>query len=93
VDSIFSLRQKRDHLIRRLTDHMDFLIGSVSTKSLRTPAFNLTTKVEGVTKSLYIPRDLVPLVRRMTARHKTFKTLIKQLHKVNWQLVRRGARF
>ena len=84
------LKKKRERLIRRIADHMDFLIGSVSTKSLRSPAFNLTMKIDGVTRSRYIPRDVLPAVRYLTKRHKTLKKLIKDLGDVNWELVRMG---
>ena len=87
----YALRKKRERLIRRINDHMDFLIGSVSTKSLATPAFNLTSTVHGVTKSRYIPKDLLRLVRRLTKRHKILKKLIKELGDVNWKLVRQGV--
>ena len=87
----YALKKKRERLIRRINDHLDFLIGSVSTKSLATPAFNLTTTVNGVTKSRYIPKDLLRLVRRLTKRHKVLKTLIKELGDVNWKLVRQGV--
>ena len=86
----YDLRKKRVRLIKRINNHMDFLIGSVSTKSLKTPSFNLTSPVNGVTKSRYIPKALVDDVRLLTKRHKTLKKLIKDLGDVNWELVRIG---
>ena len=84
------LMQKRDRLCRQIADHLDFLAGSISSKSLKWEAYNLTTKRDGVTTSRHIPKDLVPLVRRMTGRHKKLKALLKELEEVNWQLLRRG---
>ena len=86
----YTLNKKRERLIKRINDHMDFLIGSVSTKSLNTPAFNLTSTVNGVTKSRYIPKALLDDVRSLTKRHKTLKVLIKELGDVNWELVHMG---
>ena len=90
MSTTYTLKKKRERLIRRIADHMDFLIGSVSTKSLKTPAFNLTSTVNGVTKSRYIPKALLEDVRGLTKRHKTLKALIKELGDVNWKLVHRG---
>jgi len=89
--SITVLMKKRDRLVRQIEDHLDFLIGSVSTKGLKYEAYNLTTKVEGKTRTKHIPKDMVPLVRRMTKRHRKLKELIKELGETNWLLVREGV--
>jgi hypothetical protein len=83
--------RRRDRLVRQIGDNLDFLIGSVSTKGLRVEAYNLTTKVEGVTKTKHIPKDMVKLVRRMTQRHQGLKKLIKELGETNWLLLREGV--
>jgi len=86
-----ALRKKRDRLVRQIKDNLDFLIGSVSTKGLKYEAYNLTTKVDGKTRTRHIPRDMVPLVRRMTKRHQRLKELIKELGTTNWLLIREGV--
>jgi hypothetical protein len=86
----YALMKRRDRLVRQIGDNLDFLIGSVSTKGLKYEAYNLTTKVDGVTKTKHIPRDMVELVRRMTDRHRQLKQLIKELGETNWLLVREG---
>jgi hypothetical protein len=83
--------QKRDRLTRQVQDHLDFLSGSIASKGLRWEAYNLTSKVDGVTKSRHIPKDLLPVVRRMTQRHKKLKALLKDLEEVNWRLTREGV--
>lgn len=89
--SIVVLMKRRDRLVRQITDNLDYLIGSVSTKGLKYEAYNLTTKVDGVTKTKHIPKDMVKLVRRMTQRHQRLKKLIKELGEVNWLLIREGV--
>jgi len=79
MPSVHVLMRKRDRLIRQIEDNLDFLIGSVSTKGLQYEAYNLTTKVDGVTRTKHIPKDMVKLVRRMTQRHRRLKKLIKDL--------------
>ncbi len=86
----YSLMRKRDRLVRQITDNLDFLIGSVSTKGLKYEAYNLTTKSDGVTRTRHIPKDMVPLVRRMTRRHKKLKNLVRELGETNWDLLRTG---
>jgi hypothetical protein len=89
--SVVVLMKKRDRLARQIQDNLDFLIGSVSTKGLKYEAYNLTTKVDGKTRSQHIPVDMVPLVRRLTKRHQKLKELVKELGETNWLLVREGV--
>ncbi len=89
--STYALEKKRDRLVRQIEDNLDFLIGSVSTKGLTYEAYNLTTKVEGKTRTKHIPKDMVAMVRRMTKRHQKLKELIKELGEINWMLVREGV--
>ena len=84
------LMQKRDRLVRQIRDHLDFLAGSISTKGLKWEAYNLTTKVDGITRTRHIPKDLLPVVRRMTQRHKKLKELLKEIEEINWRLTREG---
>jgi len=87
----YALMKKRERLVGQIGDSLDFLVGSVSTKGLKCEAYNLTTKVDGVTKTKHIPKDMVKLVRRMTQRHQQLKKLIKELGETNWLLVREGV--
>ena len=84
------LMQKRDRLVQQIRDHLDFLAGSISTKELKWEAHHLTTKVDGITRTRHIPKDLLPVVRRMTQRHKKLKELLKEIEEVNWRLIREG---
>jgi len=88
--STYRLMQKRDRLIEQVKDHLDFVAGSISSKGLKWEAYNLTTKVDGTTRTRHIPKDLLPTVKRMTIRHKKLKALLKDLEEVNWQLIREG---
>jgi len=86
-----TLMARRSRLVEQVHDHLDFLVGSVSTKGFAYPAYNLTTKVDGKTRSRHIPKDMVPLVRRLTARHRKLKLLLLELADVNWQLISEGV--
>lgn len=87
MPSVVTLMARRDRLVEQVHDHLDFVIGSVSTKGFSYPAYNLTTKVAGKTRSRHIPKDMVQLVRRLTARHRKLKLLLQELATVNWQLI------
>ena len=90
MPSLTTRMARRRRLVQQVQDHLDFLVGSVSTKGFAYPAFNLTTKVDGKTRSRHVPKDMVPLVRRLTARHRKLKDLLLELAEVNWQLVSQG---
>ena len=85
--STYRLMQKRDRLVEQVRDNLDFLAGSISSKGLEWEAYNLTTKVGGVTRTRHIPKDSLPVVQRMTKRYKTLKKLLKELEEVNWLLL------
>jgi hypothetical protein len=86
MPSLLTLESRRQRLTQEVVDHLDFLIGSISTKGFKYPAYNLTAKVDGKTRTRHIPKDLLPVVKRMTARYRRLKSLLKQLDEVNWQL-------
>jgi len=91
MPSLLTLESRQKRLIQEVTDNLDFLIGSISTKGFKYPAFNLTSKVDGKTKTRHIPKDMLPLVKRLTGRHRKVKVLLKKLDEVNWQLLIKRA--
>jgi len=91
MPSLIVLQSRKQRLTQQVVDHLDFLMGSISTKGFKYPAFNLTAKVDGKTRTRHIPKDMLPLVKRLTARHKKLKALLKQLDEVNWQLLQKRA--
>lgn len=90
---VYELRRKRKRLVQQIEDNLDFLIGSVSSKGLKSEAYNLTTKIAGKTRTKHIPKDMVPVVRRMTKRHQELKEIMKELSEVNWLLAKEGEDF
>ena len=91
MPSVTTLIARRSRLVEQVHDHLDFLVGSVSTKGFSYPAFNLTMKIDGKTRSRHIPKDMLPLVRRLTARHRKLKLLLQELATVNWLLISDGG--
>lgn len=86
--SNWHLQQKQERLKRDVADNLDFLIGSVSSQG-STGRFNLTTKIDGKTRSKYIPAGGEDDVRKRTRKHRKLKTLLKELAEVNWEILRR----
>jgi len=86
-----TLLKKRKRILGKISDNLGILIGSVSSKGLKYEAYNLTTKIDGKTKTKHIPIDLVPMVRQMILRHQALKKLIKELAEVNWLLLKEGV--
>ena len=84
--SLWHLEKKQERLRREITDHLDFLEGSITTQGA-TGRFILTMKVKGKTKSRYIRAGMETEVRLMVARHKKLKVLLKELAEVNWEIL------
>lgn len=68
--TVFQLRQQRQLLREQIMEHLDILMGSVSTKGPKRPGFNLTRTVDGVTRSRHIRVENLQRVRLMTQRYK-----------------------
>lgn len=83
-----TLKARRDLLKKEIAENLDFLIGSVS-KSPSMSGHNLTTKVEGKTKTVYVRKDIAKKAREMTRRHAKLRRLLKRLAEVNWELLKR----
>lgn len=64
-----------------------FLIGTVA-KSPSMTGYNLTTKVEGKTATLYVRKDIVPKALEMSRRYKKLWVLVQKLSNVNWEILK-----
>jgi len=81
------LRKRQARLREDIAAMLDsFLIGSVA-KSPSMSGYNLTTKVEGKTVTLYVRKDVVPKAVEMNERYKKLWLLIQKLSKVNWEIL------
>lgn len=85
--TVYQLQQRRELLCGRIAANLDILIGSVSTKGPQRPGFNLTFKLNGVTRSRHIRKEDLEKVQLMTRRYKTLKRLIQQLSDLNWEIL------
>jgi hypothetical protein len=52
---------------------------------------HLTCKEGGTTRSVYVPKDLLPEVRTWLAEHRRLKQLLKEIHLLSLALVRTHA--
>jgi len=50
--------------------------------------FNLTTKVQGKTVTLYVRKNLVPKALEMGRRYQKLWSLIQQLSRINWEILK-----
>jgi hypothetical protein len=85
--TVYELEQQRELLKAQIADNLDLLIGSVSTKGPKRPGFNLTFKLDGVTRTRHIRAADLEKVLLMTARHKKLKALIQKLSDLNWKIL------
>jgi hypothetical protein len=49
---------------------------------------HVTFQQGGKTRSVYVPKDLVPEVRRWIARHRRLKEVLKEIHQLSVALIR-----
>jgi Family of unknown function (DUF6788) len=54
---------------------------------------HLTFKEQGKTRSVYVPKDVLPEVRTWLAEHQRLKSLLHQIHLLSVALLRARARF
>ena len=83
-----ALLKKRQKLLQqKITDHLDsFLIGTVA-KSPTMSGYNLTTKVEGKTVTLYVRKKIVSRALEMGRRYSKLWSLIQEISKLNWEIL------
>lgn len=84
-----ALLKKRQIILRQeITARLDsFLIGTVA-KSPSMSGFNLTTKVEGKTLTLYVRKNLVQKALEMGRRYNKLWSLIQKLSRINWEILK-----
>jgi hypothetical protein len=87
MKTVYELQQQRELLKERIANSLDLLIGSISTKGPKRPGFNLTFKLDGVTRTRHIRLADLEKVRLMTSRHKKLKALIQKLSDLNWKIL------
>jgi hypothetical protein len=81
------LKKRQARLREEITARLDsFLIGTVA-KSPSMSGYNLTTKVQGKTVTLYARKNIVPKALEMGRRYQRLWTLIQALSKVNWEIL------
>lgn len=82
------LKKQQARLSEDISAMLDsFVIGSVA-RSPSMSGHNLTTKVEGKTVTRYVRKDLVPKVLEMSGRYKKLWSLMQELSKVNFEILR-----
>lgn len=88
MERIEILKKHREQLKAEVVAHLDsFIIGTVA-KSPAMSGYGLTTKVKQKTVSLYVRKNMVQQVQEMTRRFGTLWTLIQELSKVNWEILK-----
>jgi hypothetical protein len=90
MKSYEALEKQHEKLRQEIMDHLDFLMGSVSTKGPKRPGLNLTFKINQVTRTRHIRKELEAQVSQMTARWRRLRVLLRKLSDVNWERVNRG---
>ena len=80
------LQFRQEQLKRQINDALDLLQGSLH-KNPSQRGYHLTVKVDQKTQTKYVRKELVPLVRAMTANHLKVRKLLQRLSEANWRLL------
>ena len=80
------LRFRQQQLKRQIHDALDLLQGSLH-KNPSQRGYHQTLKVDQKTVTKYVRKELVPLVRAMTANHLKVRKLLQRLSEANWRLL------
>jgi hypothetical protein len=85
-----ALQNEYEKVRQEIIDSLTFLMGSISTKGPQRPGLNLTFKINQVTRTRHIRKELEPHVRQMTAKWRRLRVLLRRLSDINWQKLNRG---
>lgn len=80
------LQFRKEQLQRQIKDALELLQGSLH-KNPSQRGYHLTVKVNQKTVTKYVRKELVPLVRAMTANHLKVRKLLQRLSETNWRLI------
>ena len=80
------LRFRQEQLQRQIHAALHLLQGSLHQNPSQR-GYHLTVKVQQKTVTKYVRKDLVPLVRAMTANHLKVRKLLSRLSQTNWRLL------
>jgi hypothetical protein len=81
---------RRAAALQRLGQIGPFLEGSLCSfkrPGCRTPGWHLTFKQKAKTRTVYVPMDMVPEVKKWTRTHKELKKLIRQVSRHSLALI------
>lgn len=90
MKSYESLQKRRQKLREEILENLDFLMGSVSTKGPTRSGLNLTFKINQVTRTRHIRKELELQVKQMTVRWRRLRRLLHELSDLNWEILCRG---
>ena len=93
MKSYEALQREHEKVRQEIMDSLEFLMGSVSTKGPQRPGLNLTFKINQVTRTRHIRKELEPQVRNMTAKWRRLRLLLRKLSDLNWQRLNQGMIF
>ena len=80
------LQFRQEQLKRQINEALDLLQGSLH-KNPSQRGYHLTVKVDHKPVTKYVRKELVPLVRAMTANHLKVRKLLQRLSEANWRLL------
>ena len=90
MKSYDALQKEHEKVRQEIIDSLEFLMGSISTKGPKRPGLNLTFKINQLTRTRHIRKELEPRVTEMTAKWRSLRLLLRKLSDINWQRLNQG---
>ena len=90
MKSYDALQKEHEKVRQEIIDSLEFLMGSISTKGPKRPGLNLTFKINQLTRTRHIRKELEPRVTEMTAKWRRLRLLLRKLSDINWQRLNQG---
>lgn len=88
MDRLLLLKRQQLSLCKQISAHLDsFLIGTVA-KSPSMSGYNITTKVDGKTITVYVRKHLVSKALEMGRRYNKLWDLVQKLSKIKWEILK-----
>lgn len=85
------LREAYRKELRTLGVFIEGTLSQVQRPGRKPPAWQLTFKQGGKTRTVYVPRDLAPEVQRWAKEFKRLKVLVRKVTRQNLAIIRRHA--
>ncbi|MCP4373561.1 MAG: hypothetical protein GY797_36475 [Deltaproteobacteria bacterium] len=82
------IEQKQERLKKQIMEHLDMIMGSITTKGPHITGYNLTCTVDRKTRTRYIRKGMLKKIKQRMHKYQELKKLLIKLSDVNFEILR-----